>query len=88
MTLSPFYRRMLALAAVSLLLGVVIRLWPEDSAPSTAPTAETVAIDEQRLARLRDIAATVPAKEEILNAADASKMLSRPYREPWKLPET
>lgn len=69
MTLSPFYRRVLAFAAIALLLGVVIRFWPEDSAPSAAPTAETVAIDEQRLARLRDIAATVPAKEEILKKA-------------------
>jgi hypothetical protein len=69
MTLSPFYRRTLAFAAVSLLLGVVVRFWPEDSAPSTAPTAETVALDEQRLARLRDISATVPAKEEILKKA-------------------
>ena len=28
-----------------------------------------------------------PEKEEIIGDADASKMLSRPYRDPWKLPE-
>jgi predicted dehydrogenase len=28
-----------------------------------------------------------PAKEEIVGDADAAKMLSRPYRAPWKLPE-
>jgi predicted dehydrogenase len=28
-----------------------------------------------------------PAKEEIVGDAEAAKMLSRPYREPWKLPE-
>lgn len=71
MTLSPVQRRLLAFAVVSLLLGVVVRLWPEDSTPTAAPTSETVAIDEQRLARLREIAATVPAKEEILKKAEA-----------------
>jgi len=71
MTLTPFYRRMLAFAAILLLVGLVVRFWPEDSAPTTAPIAETVATDEQRLARLRDIAATVPAKEEILKKAQA-----------------
>jgi hypothetical protein len=28
-----------------------------------------------------------PAKEEIVGDAEAAKMLSRPYRAPWKLPE-
>ncbi len=28
-----------------------------------------------------------PAKEQIIDDAEAAKMLSRPYREPWKLPE-
>jgi hypothetical protein len=27
-----------------------------------------------------------PAKEEIIGDAEAAKMLSRPYRAPWKLP--
>ena len=41
MTLSPFYRRTLALAAIALAVGLGVRFWPEDSAPSSAPTAET-----------------------------------------------
>jgi Oxidoreductase family, C-terminal alpha/beta domain len=28
-----------------------------------------------------------PAKEEIVDDSEAAKMLSRPYRAPWKLPE-
>ena len=28
-----------------------------------------------------------PDKEQIIDDAEAAKMLSRPYREPWKLPE-
>lgn len=68
--MTPFYRRALILAAVALLAGLVIRMWPEDSGPAVvAPTKETVAMAEQRLARLREIAATVPAEEGILKQA-------------------
>jgi hypothetical protein len=28
-----------------------------------------------------------PVKELIIDDAEASKMLSRPYRDPWKMPE-
>jgi hypothetical protein len=28
-----------------------------------------------------------PEKEQIVDDAEAAKMLSRPYRDPWKLPE-
>jgi hypothetical protein len=27
-----------------------------------------------------------PDKEEIIGNSDASRLLSRPYRQPWKLP--
>jgi hypothetical protein len=70
MTLTPFYRRTLAFSAVSLLLGLVIRFWPEDSGPAVvAPTKETIAMAEQRLAHLREIAATVPGEENVLRKA-------------------
>src|SRR5215472_16945193 len=72
MTLTPFYRRSLALFAVSLILGLVIRFWPESSPQAVvAPTAETLAAAEKRLAHGRDVAATVPAKEEILKRVEA-----------------
>jgi predicted dehydrogenase len=35
----------------------------------------------------RDTLKWDPEKEQILNDAEAAKMLSRPYRDPWKLPE-
>ena len=70
MTLSPFYRRALALFAVSLVLGLIIRFWPDSSQPAVvAPTADTLAAAEKRLAHARDVAALVPGKEEILKHA-------------------
>lgn len=76
MTLTPFLRRSLAFGAVSLILGLVIRFWPADSA-SAVPAAATdsVPMAEKRLAGLRAIAATVPAREEILKRASADLAL-------------
>jgi hypothetical protein len=73
MTLEPRHRRYLAWTAVSLLLGLVIRFWPESSsAPVVAATpADSVALAEKRLAKARELAATVPAKETILKQASA-----------------
>ena len=70
MTLTPFYRRAVAFFAVSLILGVVIRFWPDNSQQAVvAPTAEALAAAEKRLAHGRDVASTVPGKEDILNRA-------------------
>lgn len=72
MTLTPFYRRALALFAVSLLLGLVVRFWPDNSQSTVvSPSAETIAAAEKRLAKTRDVAATVPARESILKRAQA-----------------
>jgi hypothetical protein len=56
-----------------LILGLAIRFWPENSsAPAVvAPTADTIAVAEKRLAKLRETAATVPAREKILKDAAA-----------------
>ncbi|HLH38220.1 MAG TPA: hypothetical protein VKX39_03655 [Bryobacteraceae bacterium] len=76
MRLSPFYRRSLAFFAVSLILGLIIRLWPDDTRQTVvAPTAETLAAAERRLAHAREVAATVPGKEEILKRAQAELAL-------------
>ena len=70
MMLTPFYRRALAFFAVSLILGLVVRFWPDNSQQAVvAPTAEVLAAAEKRLAHARDVAATVPGKEEILKRA-------------------
>ena len=65
-------RRLMAAALGLLLIGVVIRMWPEASTrPVVAPTANTVAMAEKRLAKLRDTAATVPSREENLKRVNA-----------------
>jgi hypothetical protein len=66
MTLSSRDRRALALLGVSALLAAAYRYWPASAGPPVvAPAGDPVALAEKRLARLRETAATVPAKEDI-----------------------
>jgi hypothetical protein len=69
--MTPRLRRAVPLFALLLIVGLAIRYWPESSAPVVAPTAETIAVAEKRLARLREIASTVPARQENLKNVDA-----------------
>lgn len=75
MTLQPKDRRALSWLGVSVLLSAIVYFWPgfgSDSSAAAVPAAsDSVAAQEQRLARLRDIAATAPAKEEILKKVSA-----------------
>ena len=65
--MKPRDRRALAWLAVSALLGLVIHFWPANGSAATvvAPVGDPVTLAETRLARLRDAAATVPAKEAV-----------------------
>jgi hypothetical protein len=73
MNLRPRDRRALAWLAVSALLGLIVHFWPaSDSAVAVvAPTGDPVTLAETRLARLREAAATVPAKENVFKKASA-----------------
>jgi Type II secretion system (T2SS), protein M subtype b len=73
MNLRPRDRRALAWLAVSLLLGLVVRYWPanDSAAAVVAPAGDTVTLAEARLARLREAAATVPAKEDVFKKVSA-----------------
>jgi Type II secretion system (T2SS), protein M subtype b len=72
MTLRPRDRRALAWLGVSLLLGLIYQAWSQSSSASAAPApADSVPGVEQLLARLRDTAATVPAKQDILKKVSA-----------------
>jgi hypothetical protein len=71
--MTPFLRRALAFGAVSLVLGLIVRLWPDNSQPAVvAPTADIVAAAEKRLQHARDVAALVPGKEQIQKRAEAA----------------
>jgi len=73
MNLRPRDRRALAWLAVSVLLGLVVRFWPanDGTAAVVAPVGDAVTLAEARLARLRDAAATVPAKENVFKNVSA-----------------
>jgi hypothetical protein len=73
MNLSTRDRRALAILAVAVPLFLIYYFWPESgSAPApTAAASSSVPLAEQRLARLRELAATVPAKEDVLRKVSA-----------------
>jgi hypothetical protein len=73
MTMQSRDRRALALlAAAAILIVGVYRFWPADTGPAVvAPAGNPVTLAETRLARLRETAAAVPAKEEILKKVSA-----------------
>ena len=72
MTLQVRDRRALAMLAVAAIFGLVYRFWPANAGPAVvAPVGNPVTLAETRLARLRETAATVPAKEDILKKVSA-----------------
>ena len=78
MTLQNRDRRALALLAVAGLVWVLAySFWPADATPSiVAPAGDPVTLAETRLAKLRETAATVPAKEDILKQVSADLAVS------------
>ncbi len=71
MTLQPRDRRALTWLGASALLSLGYALWPNGSAETIPAASDSAVTQEQRLARLRDIAATAPAKEAILKKVSA-----------------
>ena len=71
MNLRPRDRRAIAFLAVSAILGLVVRLWPEGSVPAVVAPADPVGMAEKRLAKLREVAATVAAREDIFKKVSA-----------------
>jgi len=72
MNLSPRDRRALAWLAVAAVLGLIVYFWPTGGAAAVvAQAGDPVALAEMRLARLRESAATVPAKENVFKRVSA-----------------
>jgi hypothetical protein len=72
MTVTPRDRRFLAWGGVSVILWAVVYFWPSGgSSPAVVSTAGSVESAEKRLARVRDLAATVPQKEAALKIVQA-----------------
>jgi Type II secretion system (T2SS), protein M subtype b len=69
-TITPRDRRALSWLAVSAVLGLIGYLWTSTpSSTTTVAAADSVEQAEKRLAKLREIAATLPQKEEIYKKA-------------------
>ena len=77
MNLRPRDRRALAWLAVAALLGMIVYFWPanQGAVAVVAPTGDPVTLAETRLARLRESAATVPAKENVYKKVSADLAL-------------
>jgi hypothetical protein len=73
MSLGPRDRRALAWLGLAALLGVGIHFWPasDNTAAVVAPLGDPIALAETRLARLRETAATLPAKEAVFKKVSA-----------------
>jgi hypothetical protein len=73
MKLEARHRRALPFLALILIAGLAIRFWPDSSGPAVvvASGVDDLAAAQRRLARLREIAATVPEREEILKKVNA-----------------
>jgi len=65
--MSPGFRRMLAWTVVSGILSLIWTYWPSSSGTSAVvASTDSVGMAEKHLAKLREAAATVPQKQEIL----------------------
>jgi len=73
MKLSERDRRALLILAAGLLVAAVLRfaVFNEDAGAVVAPAADTTSLAQQRLTRLRQVAATLPAREAMEKQAAA-----------------
>jgi hypothetical protein len=76
-TLTPSGRRAIAWGLVSLITSLIWTYWPASSQPVAvvAGSADSVAMAEKQIEKLRDAAATVPQKQEILKQASGDLAL-------------
>jgi hypothetical protein len=71
MTLSSRDRRALVYLAAAVILALAYVYWPQGSAAPETGVAQTPEQAEQRLTRLREIAAVAPARETLLKTVSA-----------------
>lgn len=75
MTVSARDRRALAWLGVSAILSLAIYFWPDSSAPVVSAVGDSTALTETRLEKLREAAASVPAREDVLKKVTAERAL-------------
>ena len=68
MSLQPRDRRALAMLGVSVILTGIVYLWPQPGPSNVvSPTIDSIPMAEQRLAKLRQVVATIPGKQQVLD---------------------
>ena len=68
MSLQPRDRRALAMLGVSVILTGIVYLWPQPGPSNVvSPTIDSIPMAEQRLAKLRQVVATIPGKQLVLD---------------------
>lgn len=73
MTLSSRDRRALAWMGVSALLSLAYYFWPDSTSSVVAPSGDSTALTETRLGKLREAAASIPAKQDVLKKVSAER---------------
>jgi hypothetical protein len=71
MSLQARDRRALALLGTAIVGYAIVYFWPSGAAAPVVSPADSITSTENRLARLRDVAALVPQKEQALKAVSA-----------------
>ena len=71
MTISNRDKRALIALAVMLVIVAIVWLLPEDGSPQVVESTGSVPAAEQRLSRVRELAAQLPAKQEQLKRLEA-----------------
>jgi hypothetical protein len=71
MMLADRDRRALVYLAAAVALALTYQFWPQGTVAAVGASPEAVEMAEQRLARLRDLAASAPAKQEVLKQVRA-----------------
>lgn len=64
-------RRALVALGIAVIVWIALRMFLPDGSPKLAVAADPIPTAEKRLARLRQLAATVPGREQALNAVKA-----------------
>jgi hypothetical protein len=77
MTVSDRDRRALILLGVAAAISGAVYVWPEGSA-AAMPTAGSIPQAERRLSQLREVAATIPGRQKVLE--DATRALAEQER--------
>jgi hypothetical protein len=71
-TLQPRDRRALVLLGGAVVVFAIVYFWQSAAAaPKVVTTVDSVSVEEKRLTKMRDLAALVPQKEQILKTVSA-----------------